>query len=125
MSAAARAIALVGARFRLHGRDAATGLDCVGVAAIAAGVDAPTGYAARGGDAARWARAIEARGAERVDEARPGDVALVDAGAGQFHLAVMTEAGFVHADARLRRVVERPGPLPWPLIGLWRMREEG
>jgi hypothetical protein len=29
--------------------------------------------------------------------------------------------GIIHADAQLRRVVERPGPLPWPEIGRWRL----
>jgi hypothetical protein len=33
----------------------------------------------------------------------------------------MTRGCFVHADARLRLVVERPLPLPWPIVSAWRM----
>ena len=32
----------------------------------------------------------------------------------------VSRGGFVHADAQLRRVVERPGEPPWPVIGIWR-----
>jgi hypothetical protein len=46
-------------------------------------------------------------------------------GAAQFHLAVATGPTFVHADARLRRVVERPWPLPWPVEGVWRLASGG
>ena len=117
---AARALACVGARFRVHGRDPATGLDCVGLAAFAAGAVAPTGYALRGGDAEGAAALLDAAGLVRVDRAVPGDVVLARTGPAQFHLAVITPRGFVHADAGLRRVVERPGALPWPVIGIWR-----
>lgn len=121
---AARALATVGARFRLHGRDPATGLDCVGVAAVALGWEAvPTGYALRGGDAVRVAALLDARLA-RGDGAVVGDLLLVAAGAGQLHFAVRTATGVVHADAGLRRVVERPGTGPWPLLAAWRVGEE-
>ena len=125
MSAVAEAIAqgalaAVGTRFRLHGRGA-DGLDCVGLVAVAlraggyAGV-VPTGYSLRSGD---WG--VLDRVLVRVVEARPGDVLLMAAGPGQLHLGIRTDAGFVHADAGLRRVVERPGMPPWPVIGTWRM----
>lgn len=119
---AAAARALVGARFRLHGRDAATGLDCVGVVALACGraADAPRGYALRGGSSARFGALLGAAGLVRTCVPSAGDIALVEAGPAQFHLAVLTETGFVHADAGLGRVVERPGALPWPVIGYWR-----
>lgn len=110
----------VGTRFRLHGRGA-DGLDCVGLVALAlraggyAG-EVPTGYSLRGGD---W-RFLD-RMLVRVAEAEPGDVLLMAAGPGQVHLGIRTAGGFVHADASLRRVVERPGMPPWPLIGVWRM----
>lgn len=121
------ALALVGVRFRLHGRDPATGLDCVGVAAQAyaaagwAGV-VPTGYALRGGDAVRIAASLD-RSLARADRARPGDLLLVAPGAGQLHLAIRTRAGIVHADAALRRVALRPGEPPWPILGAWRNPE--
>ena len=122
---AAAARALVGARFRLHGRDPASGLDCVGVVAAAlraagwAG-DVPSGYALRGGDAGQIAVLLD-RHLARGDGIRPGDIVLAVPGPGQFHLTILTETGFVHADASLRRVVERPGLPPWSVVGAWRL----
>ncbi len=118
---ACAALATVGARFRLHGRDPAQGLDCVGVVAVALragghGGAVPSGYALRGGDPA----AVLDAALERCDGGAVGDVLLMATGPGQRHLAVRTARGFVHADAGLRRVVERPGA-PWPVIGAWRM----
>ena len=114
------ALGLVGAKFRLHGRDPATGLDCVGVVALAAGVEAPSGYALRGGDVAAVRAAIDRVGLMRVSDAAPGDVMLMRTGPGQLHLAIKTKRGFVHADGGLRRVVERPGAPEWEVLGLWR-----
>jgi hypothetical protein len=130
MSAVARAArALVGRRFRLHGRGET--LDCVGVVALAlrgAGWrgEVPSGYALRGGDPAVVAGRLDAalvrvEGDRRGD--RQGDVLLMAVGPGQLHLGVRTDGGFVHADAGLARVVERPGAPPWPVIGIWRWEE--
>lgn len=115
----------LGTRFRLHGRDAASGLDCVGLAGLALRAEGyagpvPEGYALRSGDAERVRRAIEAAGLAAADSERPGDLLLLAVGPGQLHLAIAAEDGIVHADAMLRRVVERPGPIPWPVIGRWR-----
>jgi len=117
---AAAAVAAVGTRFRLHGRGA-DGLDCVGVVALALRAggclgEVPSGYSLRGGDWGLLDRVLV-----RVAEAEPGDVLLMAVGPGQFHLGIRTAGGFVHADAGLRRVVERPGMPPWPVIGVWRM----
>lgn len=117
----------IGARFRPHGRVADHGLDCVGLAALAARAagfagDIPGGYALRGGDAARLVARFDASGLVRAEPPAPGDIALFAAGPGQFHLAVLVPGGIVHADAMLRRVVERPGLAPWPLLGCWRVR---
>lgn len=118
--------AAIGAPFRLHGRDAATGLDCVGLVAAAlrgggfAGA-VPAGYALRSGHAARVMVLLDEAGLIRVHEARAGDVLLLRSGPGQLHLAISTGEGVVHADASLRRVVERPGSADWPLIGIWRL----
>lgn len=122
---AAAARGLVGARFRLHGRDPATGLDCVGVVAAAlaragARVTVPQGYAMRTGDADRVAMLIARAGLVRVEGMAAGDVVLVRSGPGQLHLGVWTGAGLVHADAHLRRVVERPGAVGWPVVGVFR-----
>jgi lipoprotein Spr len=118
----ARARALVGAPFRLHGRCAALGVDCVGLAMLALGRDgAPGSYGLRMGDARRAVVWLAAAGLRRVDDARPGDLALVRAGPMQLHLMIHVPGGFVHAHAGLRRVVEMPGPSQWPVIGCWRL----
>lgn len=120
----AAARACVGARFRLHGRRVADGLDCVGVVALAYRLgDVPAGYALRGGDPARIVASIEARGFRATVTERAGDLLLLAAGPFQHHLAVITERGFVHADAGLRRVVETPGLPRWPSIARWRKED--
>lgn len=120
----ARARACLGARFRLHGRDPATGLDCVGLAAWAHGLSAvPTGYRLRAGSAAMYSTLLAASGLRPVATALPGDVLLCASGPGQFHLGVASETGLIHADAGLGRVVERPGAPPWPVVSRWRPKE--
>ena len=122
MNAAVKtARAAVGARFRLHGRDPASGLDCVGLAAWAHRVAiVPSGYALRSADVDRTMMLIARAGLRRVSRPKPGDLLLARAGPGQLHLGIWTGTGVIHADAMLRRVVERPGPPPWPIIGYWR-----
>jgi cell wall-associated NlpC family hydrolase len=120
--AAARAV--VGVRFRLHGRDC-NGLDCVGLAALAMRAEGfageiPRGYAMRGGRPGEVRAAIEAAGFAASDAA--GDLMLLRTGPGQLHFAISTGGGLIHADAMLRRVVERPD-VPWPVIGRWRLKE--
>ena len=119
-----RARGAIGARFRLHGRCAEFGLDCVGLAGLAYGIAVPRGYALRGGSVAQVIAAAEAAGLVRVDDARVGDLLLLNAGAGQLHLAIASETGVIHADAALRRVVERPGAAPWPELARWRREGE-
>jgi hypothetical protein len=119
----------IGARFRLHGRDPAFGLDCVGVVAVAARAagyrgEIPGAYALRGGNVAAIVRAFAAAGLVRGDAPRPGGFALFDGGVAQLHLAVIVPGGIVHADALLRRVVERPGRAPWPLLGCWHLHDD-
>lgn len=117
----ARARALLGTRFRPQGRSAADGLDCVGLVALAIDArDAPCDYALRGGSARRLAEALAAAGLTPVTNMAAGDVLVLAPGRGQLHLGLFTGTGLVHGDAGLRRVVERPLPLPWPLLGIWR-----
>lgn len=125
--AVAAARSAVGARFRLHGREVESGLDCVGLVALALRAEGfegavPSGYALRSGDASRVWRAIEAAGLVAGEDSRPGDLLLLRTGPGQLHFAIWTGSGIVHADAMLRRVVERPGS-SWPVIGRWRVRD--
>jgi cell wall-associated NlpC family hydrolase len=123
---AARARSLVGVRFRPQGRDPELGLDCVGLAAVAA--DLPVNrvrrdYALRGQRLAEIEHELSDLGLQPVcgREAEAGDVLVFGAGPAQLHMGILTEQGFVHADAGLRMVVERPLPLPWPVLGLWRV----
>ncbi|WP_218277309.1 hypothetical protein, partial [Pseudomonas sp. FW305-67] len=69
------ALGSVGARFRLHGRDPATGLDCIGLAAHALQAggfngEVPDGYALRGGDLARIMAALDREALIRVVDNR-------------------------------------------------------
>lgn len=118
VAAARRAL---GSRYRLHGREPDTGMDCVGLVAWAFGVAVvPSGYALRNGDVDRMMMLIARSGLRRVAVPEAGDLFLAKTGPGQLHLGVWTGGSVIHADAMLRRVVERPGPPPWDIIGYWR-----
>jgi murein DD-endopeptidase / murein LD-carboxypeptidase len=122
---AARAQALVGTRFRAQGRGEG-GLDCVGVVLSTFAIPAAAvrrDYHLRG-DHLREVREQLAVYFRPVPKAqlRPGDVMLLAAGERQLHLAVRTAAGFVHAHAAIRRVVETPGAPEWPVLGVYRKR---
>ena len=117
----ARARALVGTRFRAQGRTAADGLDCIGLVALAVGArNVPRDYALRGCPAARLTAGLRAAGLGAVREMAAGDVLVLAPGPGQLHLGLFTGSGLIHGDAGVRRVVERPLPLPWPVLGIWR-----
>jgi cell wall-associated NlpC family hydrolase len=126
------ALALVGRPFRLHGRDPATGLDCIGLVAVALQRTghpalAPAGYRLRNPDIDAWLQFAGAAGLRPAHgPARPGDVLLVAPGPWQHHLLVAGQRGhFIHAHAGLGRVVEMPGPLPWPTVRHWRIDRKG
>jgi hypothetical protein len=122
---AGRARALVGTRFRLQGRNAA-GLDCVGM--ILQTFDLPE-------SSARHNYRLRGQHRDEVEEGlrrhfrpirqsqrRPGDVLLLSVADDQLHLGVCTDAGFVHAHARIGRVVETPGDPEWPVLAVYRRR---
>lgn len=120
---------MLGAPFRLHGRDGRSA-DCVGLAMAAFAGGGWSGravrpYGLRSGDAARACAWIDETGLVRVAEAAVGDLMLVRPGPMQLHLMIRVEGGHVHAHAGLGRVVETPGPCPWPVIGVWRMAQQG
>lgn len=125
--AARRALALVGRPFRPQGRgEDGGGLDCVGLVLAAHGLMAEefrSDYRLSGAhqDEIMAAMAPRFRRVFGCDR-RPGDVLLLRCGTSQFHLAVATEEGFVHADAARRRAVHTPGAPRWPLIGRFRAR---
>lgn len=120
---AAAAQAVVGAPFRLHGRDPATGLDCVGVLAVAlkaAGreVALPQTYALRKSKLENLDKIAALAGMiQVVGTCRPGDVLLVKTAPCQFHFLIAArDGGFIHADASRKRVVHTPGSPIWPVI---------
>ena len=118
-----RARALVGTRFRLQGRDQ-QGLDCVGVALASYGLPVRCvrrDYAVRGDHEAEI-REVLAKHLHEVtpQQLRAGDLMLMRVASDQLHLGVRTAAGFVHAHAGVRRVVETPGMPSWPLVGAYR-----
>lgn len=126
MRAARAAERLVGTRFRLHGRDPASGLDCVGLVAAALGVSTtPVAYRLRNRDISAQLGFAPAAGlVETTGGIEPGDVLLVRAGPGQHHLLVAdTRGGLIHAHAGLRRVVATPGPPRWPIERHWRLKD--
>lgn len=120
------AAGLIGVRFRLHGRDPATGLDCVGVVAEAmrrSGREpvVPEGYRLRTTSLANllpFARANEFAPAADCSDA---DVLLVMVSPVQPHLLVNAAGGFIHAHAGLGRITFLPGPVPWPVSAGWQV----
>ncbi|MBV8971631.1 MAG: peptidoglycan endopeptidase [Sphingomonadaceae bacterium] len=118
----------LGTRFRLQGRVPGTGLDCVGVALVAAAAAGcrprvPT-YGLGGDNEARLDAAIAAIGATPVADAEPGDILVLAPRRHRRHLAVVTWGGIVHAHAGLGRVVEGPADPAWSLVAAWRLPED-
>lgn len=124
---AAAARALIGTRFRWHGRVPESGLDCVGLVAAAhrgAGLALPAlpdRYARCGLDCDAAERWMSAAGLARGDgPARPGDVLFADMGEGQLHLMLRDGEAVIHAHAGLRRVVRGPMPDEAAVLSVWR-----
>ena len=128
MAAVERARALIGTRFRAQGRSAATGIDCVGLVLCAHRLPVAAvarDYALRGVSRGvieagldRWFRRVART------QRRAGDVVLMQVAGDGLHLGIASEAGLIHADLR-HGVVERPGAMPWPVIGVFRRRVRG
>jgi len=125
---ACAAESFIGTRFRLHGRDPASGLDCIGLVAASLAVIgrapmAPQGYGLHNLSIARW-----------LDHAAPsglvpaqgpigrGDVLLVQPSPVQHHLMIASSAGeVIHAHASLRRVVRQPLAPGADIAARWRL----
>lgn len=123
------ALGLIGVPFRLHGRDPATGLDCVGLVAEAlrrTGREpvVPEGYSLRSVSVVQFLRCAWASGLVPCDDDDEGDIVLCRMGPVQSHLLVRVPGGFVHAHASLGKVTFMPAPLPAPVSLQWRLADE-
>lgn len=125
------ALGLVGAPFRLHGRSAAHGLDCIGLVALtltAAGCPVPAlpPYRLRMREHSRFDAVARACGLRAICDpeapGRSGDIVVLEPGPAQFHLGIGCECGgLIHAHAGLGRVIHQCPPWPWPVAGGWRL----
>ena len=123
-AAIAAARAGLGTLFRPQGRAAGVGLDCVGVALLAAagaGLNlGPVSPYALGGDHDELlGNTLRRLGLRRVRRPLPADLIEYALGPGHRHLALITDRGIVHAHAGLGRVVEGPAPADWPVAACW------
>ena len=119
--------AMIGTPFRLHGRDPATGVDCVGLLAASMArcgrtVTFPTGYRLRTRAFDGLEAVARAAGLENAeDQIVAGDVLVVQPGPLQMHLVIaLTGRRCVHAHAGLRKVVAGPIDADWALLSQWR-----
>jgi cell wall-associated NlpC family hydrolase len=124
---AAAAVGLIGTPFRFHGRDAATGLDCVGLVAVSlaeAGYQplAPSGYALRNLAIDQWLACAERSGLMMSPGPMvQGDVLLIALGRCQHHLGIADSAHtIIHAHAGLRHVVRQTLEPAWHICAKWR-----
>ena len=124
------ALALEGTRFRLHGRDPATGLDCIGVLSVSlqsCGVKPmlPNGYRLRMRHIAGLEEiAVACNLGKATGTIQPGDVLIVNPAPCQFHLLIAAGAeNFIHAHAGLKRVICGALPGHWPIAGHWRITQ--
>jgi cell wall-associated NlpC family hydrolase len=121
----AAARSALGTRFRPQGRTPGLGLDCVGlalVAARAAGVQPQSlpVYALNGEHGERLEAALRALGCHRVERRLPGDLLIAAPAPRHRHLAIVADGGIIHAHAGLGKVVEGPLDPHWTIIGCWR-----
>jgi murein DD-endopeptidase / murein LD-carboxypeptidase len=118
--------ALIGTRFRPQGRAPAMGVDCVGLIICAFRLPESLvrrDYRMRGDHHRELLREL-GKEFRRIPgtRRRAGDVLLMRVAHDQLHLGIMTDSGFVHADARLGKVVESAGSPPWQIVGAFRRR---
>lgn len=122
---------LCGTDFRLHGRDPADGLDCIGLAELclaSSGIEceSPNGYSIRGGSQDSFDKAMTELGFTKFSpdsRLEDGDVVLARPSPVQWHFLVRSQSGFVHAHAGLGKVVFTPGKSPWPIVAIYRLLE--
>ncbi len=119
---------MIGVRFRLHGRDPQTGLDCVGLVAacltaIGGMPTAPRGYRLRNTCIDQWFGLAELSALSPVsDRLERGDVLLTSPGPAQNHLLIVeAPATVIHAHAGLGRVVRQPLDTTMTPLAQWRL----
>lgn len=119
---------LLGTPYRLGGRCARHGVDCIGIVIVSLREigenfpDLPT-YGLRNRDF-DFVKNIAGQCAvtEVNDSVLRGDIVMVRPGPAQRHLLInLGNQRWVHAHAGLRRVVIFTGELPWPVIQNWRL----
>ena len=122
------AVSLVGTPFRLRGRSRETGVDCVGLVAVAlAAIGRPVPpiphYALRHLDTrALFPLLGEAGFVETREPLANGDLLLLRPSSAQAHLAIVSgPASIVQAHAGLGRVTLSPLPQPHDIRARWRL----
>lgn len=126
----------VGTRFRAQGRLKGVGLDCVGVALVAAraaGITVPNLPAYRLGETeANVLDTLLLRlGLINQSQGAPGDLWVFAPDVQRRHLAIQTNLAepkiaslsFVHAHAGVGTVVEAPAMADWIAMSIWRFPE--
>ena len=127
-----RALSQLGVPFRLHGRSLGVALDCVGLVAMAIAPyldsrSVPQHYAMRGDFLNRVSDFFAALPFLSQAVGSPtavGDILLAEVGPSQLHLAIVTDDGWIHAHAGLRRVVLSTPQTDWAIIRHWRLNGE-
>lgn len=122
------AVAMIGTRFRLHGRHRERGVDCLGLVGCVlreAGLkpSLPRSYSLRQRDGvSEFYRFAEASGLTEVSgPPHAGDIVLYAVQSAQHHLAIYLSSDvIVHAHAGLRRVVAGPADPSWRTLKVWR-----
>lgn len=127
-SLAAAAEDQIGSRFKLGGRRAGIGLDCVGLVsvsfeAIGRPIATPMGYQLRHLSFECFEKFVANAGLVDVTGRElAGDVLLVVPATGQFHVGIIgLGQNLVHAHIGLRRVVSSPLPIQYPVVRHWRL----
>lgn len=125
---ASAAVEMVGCPFRLHGRDPATGLDCIGLVSAAMAASGgqpvpPTGYALRNLAIDHWLPLATRSGlVPSLGPVCSGDVLLITLAHCQHHVVIAADArSVIHAHAGLRRVVRQPLDSTWQIRAKWRL----
>lgn len=119
---------LLGVPFRLHGRNPADGVDCIGLVyaslrSIGRRPVAPHGYRLRNVSITHWLGHASLSGLALA--ARPimrGDVLLVQPSPVQHHLLIAADAqSVIHAHASLQKVVRQPLAPDTNITAHWRL----